>query len=301
MGVPGEKACFSYSVAGAGYATRGARSTGLGSKMTDHPGIAPKGEAETFEEHILRVNPTAAALENLSVQPDDDPIIMLNLLRFKPRGDSSIYSLYARDAAPEVAKTGSFVGFYGKVLSDLDPSLGIDVGWDSVALVVYKRRRSFLQMQQSPIYQSAVAYRVAGAYARLLYVTKDGANFFEAKETVAGLDNNREPLAIGKGEIAVIDLFGNSSQDASSALKHFAGQRAHLLEGVGAETLLSLETEVPIVSEDYWQHCCLTRFPSLEALIAFLASPDGGDLSQSINAGPGKHISLATESVAIPV
>ena len=77
--------------------------------MSRHPGLSPGGEPKNFEEYLLRVNPGSASLNSLAEQPDGAPIIMLNLLRFNPRRDASIYGEYAKRAAPEVEKMGGFV------------------------------------------------------------------------------------------------------------------------------------------------------------------------------------------------
>ena len=58
--------------------------------MSERPGIAPHGEPTDFEGCLARVNPSKASLRQLADQPDDSPVIMLNLLRFRPRGDGTI-------------------------------------------------------------------------------------------------------------------------------------------------------------------------------------------------------------------
>ena len=63
--------------------------------------------------------------------------------------DRAIYRLYGREAAPEVEKVGSFVGYFGAVISDLDPSLGFDASWNAVVMPVYHRRRACLDLQRS--------------------------------------------------------------------------------------------------------------------------------------------------------
>ena len=94
--------------------------------MSEQPGIAPAGEPEDFDGCLARVNPGRASLQNLSLKADDSPVVMFNLLRFRPRGDAAIYTLYGRQAAPEIKKVGSFIAYYGTVITDFNQDLGFD-------------------------------------------------------------------------------------------------------------------------------------------------------------------------------
>jgi predicted DNA-binding transcriptional regulator AlpA len=142
--------------------------------VSEQAGIAPTGEPTDFEVCLARVNPSKASLQQPAKQADDTPVIMLNLLRFRPRGDATIYSMYDRETAPEVEKVGSFIGHYGAVITDLDPALGFDARYDAVVMPVSHRRSSYLALQRSSIYQLIIPYRSAGTSRRTLYVLSDG-------------------------------------------------------------------------------------------------------------------------------
>lgn len=81
---------------------------------------------------------------------DGRPVVMLNLLAFKPEGGRERYEEYAAAVAPLLAKVGGRIVFAG------DPSavlLGSD-SWDLVALVEYPSRQAFLDMIASEAYQA---------------------------------------------------------------------------------------------------------------------------------------------------
>jgi len=181
--------------------------------MTDQAGISPGGEPTSFEGCMARVNPSKAALENLAAQVDDSPIIMLNLLRFRPQGDSSIYNLYGREAAPEVKKVGSFVGFFGATINDLDPALCFDDSWDGVVLPVYRRRKSFLDLQKSERYQLAIPYRSAGTSRRTLYALSDDRPLLPAATSISSMFTEHSGLAVKDSEIFSIELLRFSNED----------------------------------------------------------------------------------------
>lgn len=229
------------------------------------PGIAPGGEPQTFEEHLLRVNPTRQALDNLAAVADPGPIVMLNLLRFNPRGDTSIYARYAEQAAPEVRKTGSFVAYLGRALTDLDPGLGIDDTWDGVVLPVYQRRQSFLQLQQSPYYQRAIPFRTAGTSSRLLYVLRDSEGHFSGSASIAEMNLSQRRIDAA-GRLLVLDLLHFARPGDRAAYQAYAERALPLLQSVGAQPILWVDAELPIVSERPWDQVALTLFPSIEAL-----------------------------------
>lgn len=268
--------------------------------MSERPGIAPSGEPTDFESCLVRVNPSKASLQQLSAQADDTPVIMLNLLRFRPRGDATIYSMYGKEAAPEVEKVGSFIGYYGAVITDLDPALGFDASYDAVVMPVYHRRGSYLALQKSSVYQLVIPYRSAGTSRRTLYVLSDGEKYFEDTHSIAEMDANRTPLPTKAGDVYVIDtvrLKGEQGQDRFAA---WTGTVAPLLQDAGATALLSLRAEIPVLSEEHWDHCVLMHFPSLEAVTALYGSQGWQQAEAARREALESSITVATTGLALP-
>lgn len=268
--------------------------------MSERAGIAPAGEPIDFEGCLARVNPTEASLQQLGAQEDDTPVIMLNLLRFRPRGDSTIYSLYGKDAAPEVKKVGSFIGYYGAVVTDLDPALGFDASWDAVVMPVYHRRASYLALQRSSIYQLAIPYRSAGTSRRTLYVLSDGDTIFEDTHSIAEMDASRKPLPTTAGDIYVIDVVRFAGEQGREQFRNWAHTVRPLLQDAGATPLLSLQPEVPVLSEEHWDHCILTHFPSLNA-VTTLYSGTAWQLSLGARRDALENsVTVATTGIPLP-
>lgn len=84
---------------------------------------------------------------------DGKPLVMLNLLAFKPDGGRQRYEEYAAAVAPLLEKAGGRIAFVGEPAAVL---IGDD-SWDLVALVEYPTRQAFLEMIGSPEYQ-AIGY-----------------------------------------------------------------------------------------------------------------------------------------------
>ena len=268
--------------------------------MPECPGIAPSGEPTDFEGCLARVNPSKTSLAQLAEQPDETPVIMLNLLRFRPRGDASIYSLYGKEAAPEVEKVGSFVGYYGAVLTDLDPALGFNVSYDAVVMPVYHRRSSYLALQRSSIYQLVIPYRSAGTSRRTLYVLSDGEKIFRDTHTIAEMDASRTPLPTKAGDVYVIDTVRYAGEQGRERFHAWADSVQPLLENAGATPLLSLQPELPVLSEAYWDHCILTHFPSLGALRAVYTSGEWKAARDMRGQALENSITVATTGMALP-
>jgi uncharacterized protein (DUF1330 family) len=81
---------------------------------------------------------------------EEAPVVMLNLLAFKPDGGRERYEEYGAAVAPLLEKVGGRIVYVGAPAS---PLLG-DEGWDMVAMVEYPSRGAFLEMIGSPEYQA---------------------------------------------------------------------------------------------------------------------------------------------------
>jgi uncharacterized protein (DUF1330 family) len=81
---------------------------------------------------------------------EDTPVVMLNLLAFKPDGGRERYEEYGEAVAPLLEKIGGRMVFIGTSAQAL---LGDD-SWDLVVLVEYPTRKSFLDMIGSIEYQA---------------------------------------------------------------------------------------------------------------------------------------------------
>jgi uncharacterized protein (DUF1330 family) len=89
------------------------------------------------------------------------PVVMLNLLAFKPEAGRERYGEYGAAVAPLLEQAGGRIVFIGSPASVL---LG-EGSWDLVILVEYPTRQAFLDMVGSPEYL-AIAHLRTEALAR---------------------------------------------------------------------------------------------------------------------------------------
>lgn len=98
-----------------------------------------------------RLNPVEFA--ELVERADEGPVVMLNLLDFKPAGGAERYLEYGKAVAPLLERVGAKLVYAGNADA---PVIGPSK-WDSVLLVEYPTRQAFLDMIASPEY-AAIAH-----------------------------------------------------------------------------------------------------------------------------------------------
>lgn len=110
--------------------------------------------------------PTEAQLRMLREHPDDTPVIMLNLMKFKERSDDGdgsgwdAYLRYSKATSPLIKEQGGRIIWTGKIEQF---TLGAMEGdWDMAALVEYPNRAAFMSMFASEAYQAASIHRING-------------------------------------------------------------------------------------------------------------------------------------------
>lgn len=128
----------------------------------------------TSTAHAVEINamqPSPEQMQAFVALPDDGPIVMLNLLKFKPDGGQAEYAKYSAAVLPMVTKLGGKLLFMGRGHFCL-----IGTGdWDAVALVQYPSKRAFIEMTSSAEYQAIHHHRDAGLQGQILYALVQGA------------------------------------------------------------------------------------------------------------------------------
>jgi uncharacterized protein (DUF1330 family) len=117
----------------------------------------------------MAVDPTANDLETFLESDDDGPVVMLNLLRFKPGGRET-YLRYATTVGETfLPRVGGEVLYAG----DGDTALVAEDGqtWDAVLVVRYPSREAFRTMVADPEYQQVTRLRTEALEEAVLQPT----------------------------------------------------------------------------------------------------------------------------------
>jgi uncharacterized protein (DUF1330 family) len=120
------------------------------------------------EEQMIAQYPTAEQLHALLTGPPGAPVVMLNLLRFKPHADApdeglsgeDAYRRYVEKMVPYIQTKGARVLWTGRIDAQVIGS-GAD-GFHMLALVEYPSREVFVAIATDPFVLEIGAHRSAG-------------------------------------------------------------------------------------------------------------------------------------------
>ena len=112
--------------------------------------------------------PTPEQLQALFAGPADTPVVMVNLLRFKPQADApdagltgeAAYHRYVAEMIPFIEQKGARVIWSGRIDSQVVGS-GAD-GFHMIALVEYPSRQAFVAIATDPFVAEIGVHRSAG-------------------------------------------------------------------------------------------------------------------------------------------
>jgi len=103
----------------------------------------------------------------LADNANEEPFVMLNLLKFKKDGGREAYFRYIKESGPFVVAVGAKVVYFGKPKELLQG----EEDWDLLMLVEYPSRKAFLTMTQNPDYLKVHEFRAQGVERAVLYAT----------------------------------------------------------------------------------------------------------------------------------
>ena len=127
-------------------------------------------------EVLNRVVPSEEQIKGFIEPGHDDPIYMLNLLKFKEKAEyedgretglsgQEAYAIYGVAVSKLIRKAGGEAVFSARVERLM---LGeVEELWDWVAIAMYPSRKAMFEMVSSPEYQEAAVHRTAGLAGQL--------------------------------------------------------------------------------------------------------------------------------------
>ena len=128
-----------------------------------------------------KVMPNEKQMEEHLEEGHDEPIFMVNLLKFKDRAEypdkresnlsgKEAYAIYSKEVVGHLEKVGGKPIFGSEVTRLM---LGeVEDLWDQVAIAMYPNRKAMLKMISDPDYIESAQHRVAGLAGQLNIETK---------------------------------------------------------------------------------------------------------------------------------
>ena len=123
-----------------------------------------------------KVMPNEKQMEEFLEEGHDEPIFMVNLLKFKDRAEypdkresnlsgKEAFAIYSKEVVGHLEKVGGKPIFGSEVTRLM---LGeVEDLWDQVAIAMYPNRKSMLKMISDPDYIKSAQHRVAGLAGQL--------------------------------------------------------------------------------------------------------------------------------------
>jgi uncharacterized protein (DUF1330 family) len=107
------------------------------------------------------LEPTPGQFEALAARSADEPVVMINLLKFRADGGRQSYIRYAQEVLPHLQRVGGTVRYSGaspgQVIGD-----GEKPWWDAIIVVEYPSPAAFLDMVSNEEYLKVHEHRAAG-------------------------------------------------------------------------------------------------------------------------------------------
>jgi uncharacterized protein (DUF1330 family) len=118
----------------------------------------------------MAVDPKGADLKRYLAEDPGGPVVMLNLLRFRPDGGRESYAKYAAALRETyLDKYGARVLYAGEGSTALVAEEG--QAWDAVLIVEYPSRQAFSRMVADPDYQQFTHFRTEALTEAVLQAT----------------------------------------------------------------------------------------------------------------------------------
>lgn len=121
--------------------------------------------------------PTEDQLRMLREHPDDVPVVMLNLMKFKEHSDDGdgsgwdAYLRYSKAASPLIKEQGGRIIWTANI--EQIALGGMEGEWDMAALVEYPNRAAFLNMFASDAYKAASVHRLNALERHVILAGKE--------------------------------------------------------------------------------------------------------------------------------
>ena len=115
------------------------------------------------------INPTGTGLKRFLDEDRGGPVVMLNLLRFRPDGGREAYEQYIEHFTRTARPFGAEVLYLGDGSTPLVADQGQE--WDAVLLVRYPDRQAFSDMVRDPAYQQGSHLRTTALVEAVLQAT----------------------------------------------------------------------------------------------------------------------------------
>ena len=237
-------------------------------------------QGQSFHDTPADLSPTAERLKALESNPDDHPVVMLKLVKYKSGTGRESYGKYLETSVPRIRELGGEILFYGKaksVDSDLIDETKLfgwrTSPWDGVVLEKYRSRKDFGKLSESEDYRKGLIHRRDGLENTVVYA----------------LNGTRRPIVGVKPTVAAVDIQPDHPHPAFymlNLLKFKPGGEKLYFEEYGrpvtklivkkhhGKIIYGLKPEQIIIGEEQYDRVILVMYPSIEEFAQMIQSEE---------------------------
>jgi uncharacterized protein (DUF1330 family) len=224
-------------------------------------------------------SPDPERLKALESNPDDHPVVILKLLKYKGAEGRASYKRYAEVSIPRIRELGGEVVFYGKA-----KPFDVDFGgthklfglrpcpWDNIVLERYRSRADLRRLGESEDYRAATVHRRNGLEKTVLYALNG------SRRSIAGAEPRIADIKLAPdppipNAIYMLNLLKfNPGDGESSYFQKYGAAVMPLLKKHGAKVIYTLEAEQSLIGEEHYDRVILVMYPSVEEFTKMILS-----------------------------
>ena len=200
-------------------------------------------------------DPAITGLAALAQSKYDGPIVVMDLVKFKPGGEAE-YNEYDAIAEAKVRSLGGEVVFRGKAKQI--EGLG-EPKWDRVTFRKYPTPQAVVAMGSSPEYQGAFPHRLASVSDSFVYAFSGDSPLAPAAETVE--------------TVYMLNLLRFKKDGGlDTYFNEYGAAVRPLIESRGGGVVFNLEGVTPVISNERVDRLILVSYPSPESFRGMITS-----------------------------
>lgn len=222
---------------------------------------------------------TAEQLATLESNPDDHPVILLKLLKYKGTEDRRSYKRYSEVSLARIRERGGDVIFYGKAKPfeiDFHGSRKL-IGfrsnpWDIVVLERYRSRTDLRMLAASEDYRAATTHLRNSLEETVIYAL-NGSPHSGTKRSKA--DTTIAPDPPSPHAVYMLNLLRFKPHGGKSAyFQEYGAAVMPLISKHGGQVIFDLEAEQLLIGEEQYDRVILVMYPSVGDFTKMILSAD---------------------------
>lgn len=230
------------------------------------------------------ISPKAEQLDTLESKPDDHPVIVMKLLKYRGEEGRESYRRYSEVAVSRIRELAGDVVFFGNVkpftvnFAGSPELFGFDSNpWDSVVFERYRSRKDLRKLGESEDYRAATIHRQSSIEKTVIYAL-NGSPHSGVQRSSA--DTEIVPDPPSPQAVYMLNLLRFKPDGGKDAyFRDYGSNVMPLIAKHGGKVIFGLEAEQLLVGEEQYDRVILVMYPSVERFTRMILSEEYQDIS----------------------